>query len=124
MLVSDELNAHSDYKQAIVNATERDTVLTMHTVRNTVRTLANETTQAVAKMEADNPNVTIADLMPLVSGKIGRNAYATGDVSKGLLSAGHALGLTKAIKPMAEIYAQLEAEATAALVRLKSVQTE
>ncbi|WP_375266708.1 NAD(P)H-dependent flavin oxidoreductase [Planktotalea sp.] len=124
LLVSDELNAHSDYKQAIVNATERDTVLTMHTVRNTVRTLANETTQAVAKMEADNPNVTIADLMPLVSGKIGRNAYATGDVSKGLLSAGHALGLTKAIKPMAEIYAQLEAEATAALVRLKSVQTE
>jgi NAD(P)H-dependent flavin oxidoreductase YrpB (nitropropane dioxygenase family) len=124
LLVSDELNAHSDYKQAIVNATERDTVLTMHTVRNTVRTLANETTQAVAKMEADNPNVTIADLMPLVSGKIGRNAYATGDVSKGLLSAGHALGLTKAVKPMAEIYAQLEAEATAALVRLKSVQTE
>ncbi|WP_299965075.1 nitronate monooxygenase [uncultured Roseobacter sp.] len=123
LLVAEELNAHPDYKTAIANATERDTALTMQSVRNTVRTLANETTRAVAEMEAQTPDITIADLMPLVSGKIGRAAYQTGDVSRGLLSAGHALGLTRTIAPMAEIFARLEAEAATALARLNG-QTE
>ncbi|MEP1441836.1 MAG: nitronate monooxygenase [Hyphomicrobiales bacterium] len=122
LLVSDELTAHKGYKEAIVKASGRDTALVLHTLCNTVRSLANETTQAVAKMEADNPNVTIDELVPFVSGKIGRKAYETGDVSKGLLSAGHALGLTKAIAPMAEIFAQMETEAQVALGRLNVMQ--
>lgn len=92
-------------------------------MRNTVRTLANETTAAVTKMETDNPNVTIAELMPLVSGKIGRKAYETGDVSRGLLSAGHALGLTNAVAPMAEIFAELEREVMVSLGRLDGVRS-
>ncbi|SMX27623.1 Nitronate monooxygenase [Pelagimonas phthalicica] len=122
LLVAQELNAHPDYKRAIAEASERDTVLTMSSVRNTVRTLANETTEAVTRMETDNPNVTIADLMPLVSGQIGRKAYETGDVSRGLLSAGHALGLTSAVQPMAEIFDQLEQEACQALARIDALR--
>ncbi len=119
LLVSEELNAHRDYKQSLVNATERDTMLTMSSVRNTVRTLANETTREVARMERETPDVTIADLLPLVSGRIGRQAYQTGDVSRGLLSAGHALGLTDKIEPMADIIARIEAEAAASMARLE-----
>lgn len=121
LLVSEELNAHDDYKLALVNATERDTALTMGSVRNTIRTLANETTAEVARMEQENPNVTIQELLPLVSGKIGRKAYETGDVSRGMLSAGHALGLTDKIEPMADIIARLEAEAMQAMGRLDGV---
>jgi len=36
LLVATELNAHDGYKQALVDASERDTALTMHTVRNTI----------------------------------------------------------------------------------------
>ncbi len=122
LLVSEELNTHPDYKAAIAQATERDTALTMQSVRNTVRSLANETTKAVARMEAENPDITIADLMPLVSGKIGRKAYQTGDVSHGLLSAGHALGLTNAVAPMAEIINQIEEEAETAMARLDKIR--
>ncbi|WP_411891023.1 NAD(P)H-dependent flavin oxidoreductase [Yoonia sp. SDW83-1] len=122
LLVSEELNTHPDYKAAIAQATERDTALTMQSVRNTVRSLANETTKAVARMEAENPDITIADLMPLVSGKIGRKAYQTGDVSHGLLSAGHALGLTNAVAPMAEIINQIEKEAETAMARLDKIR--
>lgn len=123
LLVAEELNAHQDYKRAIAEASERDTALTMSSVRNTVRTLANETTAAVTKMETDNPNVTIAELMPLVSGKIGRKAYETGDVSHGLLSAGHALGLTNAVTPMADIFAELEREVMVSLGRLDGARS-
>lgn len=122
LLVSTEVNAHEDYKRALVSATERDTALTMSSVRNTIRTLANETTAEVARMEAENPQVTIQDLMPLVSGKIGRAAYETGDVSRGMLSAGHALGFADRIEPMAAIVARIEAEALEALGRLDHVQ--
>ncbi|MFY9211354.1 MAG: nitronate monooxygenase [Aestuariivita sp.] len=124
LLVSEELNAHQGYKQALVDATERDTALTMSSVRNTIRTLANETTQEVARMEQDNPNVTIQDLLPLVSGQIGRKAYQTGDVSRGMLSAGHALGLTDRVEPMADIIARIETEALQAIGRLEGVVTQ
>jgi nitronate monooxygenase len=121
LLVSSELTAHDGYKKALVDGTERDTALTMGSVRNTIRTLANETTAEVARMEADNPDVTIQDLLPLVSGQIGRAAYQTGDVSHGMLSAGHALGLTDRIEPMADIIARIEAEAAVALGRIGAV---
>ncbi|WP_370231931.1 NAD(P)H-dependent flavin oxidoreductase [Cognatishimia sp.] len=123
-LVAEELPAHEDYKAAISNATERDTVLTMHSVRNTVRTLANDTTAAVAQLEAENPNVTIQELLPLVSGKIGRDAYRTGNVSKGLLSAGHALGLTRAIEPMADIVREIEEQAQNAVAALNQTMSK
>lgn len=114
LLVAEELTAHAGYKKALVDATERDTALTMGSVRNTIRTLANETTAEVARMEAENPDVTIQELLPLVSGQIGRKAYQTGDVSRGMLSAGHALGLTDKVEPMADIIARIEAEAETA----------
>tara|TARA_R110002049_G_scaffold307712_2_gene509130 strand:+ start:105590 stop:106597 length:1008 start_codon:yes stop_codon:yes gene_type:complete len=121
LLVSTELNAHEGYKRALVGANERDTVLTMGSVRNTIRTLANETTAEVARMEAENPQITIQELLPLVSGQIGRAAYQSGDVSRGMLSAGHALGLTDRIEPMADIIARIEAEAVQAQQRLRGL---
>jgi len=120
LLVAQELTAHVGYKQALVDATERDTALTMGSVRNTIRTLANETTRQVAAMEADNPQVTIEELLPLVSGQIGRAAYQSGDVSRGMLSAGHALGLTDRIEPMADIIARIEVQAQDAFGALNS----
>ncbi len=122
-LVAEEIPAHPGYKTALAQASERDTALTMSSVRNTIRTLKNETTEAVAQMERDNPHVTIEELMPLVSGKIGRAAYETGDVSKGMLSAGQALGLTDELAPIAQIVAQLEEEMHRARDRLCPKET-
>jgi nitronate monooxygenase len=118
ILVAEELTAHPGYKQAMIDASELDTQLTMHSVRNTVRSLRNETTETVAKLERDNPDIGITELLEHVSGKIGRNAYATGDVSRGILSAGHALGFVDRIEPFADIVSRLENEALEALGRL------
>lgn len=117
-LTARETPAHPGYKQALVQASERDTALTMGSVRNTIRTLKNETADIVAAMERANPDIGIEELLPLVSGKIGREAYRTGDASRGMLSAGQALGLTNHIVPFTEIVARLEEEAQTALDRL------
>lgn len=118
-LVAEEVTAHPDYKRALTAASELDTALTMHTVRNTIRTLRNETTDRVAELESENPQIGIEGLMPYVSGKIGREAYRTGDVSRGMLSAGQSLGLTDRIEPFADIVNGMEREALAALSRLR-----
>ena len=118
-LVADEIPAHPDYKRALVGACERDTALTMSSVRNTIRTLGNETTELVARLEREDPDIGIEGLRPHVAGTIGRAAYRSGDVSRGLLSAGQALGLTDAPAPLADIVDAFEREALAALERLR-----
>ena len=119
LLGAHEISAHDGYKAALVAASERDTALTMATVRNTIRTLANETTRIVAELEAETPDIGIETLMPHVAGAIGRRAYESGDTSRGLLSAGQALGLLERCEPLADIVAQLETEALQALARLR-----
>ena len=120
-LVSEELQAHPGYKQALIDASELDTELTMQSVRNTVRSLRNETTMIVSRLERENPAIGIGGLMEHVSGKIGRKAYETGDVSRGILSAGHALGFVDKVEPFAAIVKRLEAEALGAFSRLGAV---
>ncbi|MEM9796059.1 MAG: nitronate monooxygenase [Pseudomonadota bacterium] len=124
LLVAEEVQAHPGYKQALVAAGERDTALTMQSVRNTIRTLANETTAQVAELERENPQIGIDALMPLVSGKIGRRAYATGDTSRGMLSAGQSLGLTDRIEPMAAIANRLAEQARKARATLLAAMPE
>lgn len=121
-LVADEIWAHEEFKQRLIQAQPTDTDLCMQTVKNTVRTLRNETTALVKAMEAENPHLTIAELMPLVSGQIGRNAYRTGDWSRGLLAAGHALAFVDRAEPLAAIVARLEAEMLRASQRLETLR--
>ena len=117
-VVAEEVWAHPDYKRRLVEAEPTDTELSMQSVRNTVRTLRNETTAAVRAIETQNPSVTIQDLMPMVAGKIGRNAYVTGDWSKGLLAAGHSLAFVDRIEPLADIVRRFEVDMSHALRRV------
>jgi nitronate monooxygenase len=116
--VAEEIWAHVDYKQRLVDAGPTDTELSMQSLRNTVRTLRNETTAAVKEIEAQNPDVTIQDLMPMVAGKIGRNAYVTGDWSKGLLAAGQSLAFVDRVEPLADIVLRFERDMWQAMGRL------
>jgi NADH:quinone reductase (non-electrogenic) len=120
-VVAEEIWAHEDYKRRLVEAQPTDTDLCMQSVRNTVRTLRNETSEAVKALEARNPNVTIQELLPMVAGKIGRDAYVTGDWSKGLLSAGHSLAFVDRVEPLADIVGRFETDMRQALARMAAV---
>lgn len=116
-LVAEEIPAHAAYKAALSVAGAEDTALGMHSVRNTVRALANDTMSDLAVLERSNPQGDIATLLPLVSGKIGRQAYETGDVSRGVLSAGQSLGMTGSTEPLAAIVTRMGQELEQALTR-------
>ncbi|MFZ4831778.1 NAD(P)H-dependent flavin oxidoreductase [Rouxiella sp. Mn2063] len=123
-LVAEEIWAHADYKRQLIASQPTDTQLCMQSIRNTVRVLRNQTSEAVVALEASMAEVRIEDLLPLVSGKIGRNAYATGDWSQGLLSAGQSLAFVDRIEPVASIVSRLEQELLQALERLHRIAGE
>lgn len=118
-LVAEEIWAHPDYKKALIHASESDTALIMRSIRNTVRALKNHTTDYVQAIEREQSDITIEMLLPHVAGKIGKTAYETGDVTKGVLSAGQSLGMTDKITSLANIIATLKDEYQAALSRLE-----
>lgn len=119
--VAGEIWAHEGYKQRLIEASERDTTMIMQSVRNTVRALRNETTEIVAKIEAEQDEVTIQDLIPYVSGKIGKQAYETGDCTRGLLSVGQSVVFADAIEPLADIVHRFEQEMRKASSRLNAI---
>lgn len=116
-LVASELRTHPDFKARVVAARETDTMLVLQSLRNTIRILRNDTAEAVAAVEARGDGRPDT-LLPLVSGKVGREAYLTGDTSRGALSMGQALAFTDREEPLAAIVARLIADAVAACDRL------
>jgi NADH:quinone reductase (non-electrogenic) len=122
-LVAEELNAHPDFKAKVVASRESDTMLVMQSIRNTVRILANDTAKEVAAIEARGEG-SLETLLPLMSGKIGKEVYRTGDTTRGALAMGHALAFTNEIKPFAAIIDQLMQEAEGALDRLERLRGE
>jgi len=116
-LVSEEIWAHDLYKQRLVQANETDTTLSLQSLRNTARSLRNETTAVVEQIEKETPG-DLGKLMPHISGKVGKVAYETGDWSKGLLAVGQSVAFAEKVEPLSDIVQSLMNEASAATARL------
>lgn len=120
-LVAEELWAHPDFKARVAAARETDTTLVLQSLRNTIRILRNDTAEEVAAIEARGEGRP-ETLLPLVAGRIGREAYVTGDTTRGALSMGQALAFTDRVEPLAAIVERLISDATAACDRLAAMR--
>lgn len=118
-LVADEIWANRSYKQTLVRATESSTTLVMQSLRNTTRALANETTSTIQLMEKEG--ASLGDLMPFISGRLGRETYVSGDGAKGVLSVGQAIGFADRIEPLSEIIRRIEVEMLNSIVRVHAL---
>jgi len=122
-LVAEEIWAHRNYKQRLVNADETQTTLLLQSLRNTLRALRNETAERVQEIErAHGGNLEL--LMPHISGKVGRKAYETGDTALGALAVGQAVTFADRIEPLSAIVDRMESEAALALERLSRLYGE
>ena len=121
-LAADEIPAQNLYKQALIGADETSTALVMQSIGNTVRALANDTTRELQQLEAAHPDGALDLLMPLIRGTVGRQAYQSGDVTRGLLSAGQSLGMVSRAEPLAGIVAELHRDLVAALDRAAALR--
>ncbi len=105
-VMSTECIAHEHYKQAILKAKERSTVLTGVSTGHPVRVLENALTREFAALERQQASVE--ELDQLGAGKL-RLAAREGDVQRGSVMAGQIAGMLQDIKPVNEIVAELVA---------------
>ncbi|MBV8684274.1 MAG: nitronate monooxygenase, partial [Caulobacteraceae bacterium] len=110
-MATKEAAIHQNVKEAIVKNTERDTILTNRTLKNTARVARNAVSEEVVRIQQD-PTKTIDDVRELVSGARGRaNVMIGGDIHGGIWSAGQSQALIHDIPTCAELVKRINSEA-------------
>lgn len=115
-IATQECPVHPNYKQWILDASERDTVLVMKSIRNAHRALKTATTEKLAEMEEQG--ATLEDIMPIISGEAMQKTGLEGDQSAGVAYAGEAVGLIHDIPTVKELVERIVSEARSITERL------
>lgn len=109
-MATKEAPVHDNIKQAMVKASERDTVLMFRTMHNTARVFKNKVSLEVVATEKSNPGRF--DLVKdLVSGQRGKRVFETGDPDYGIWTAGPVMGLIEDIPTCQELVERIVKEA-------------
>jgi nitronate monooxygenase len=110
-MATKECAIHDNVKKKIVENTERDTLLTNRTLRNTSRVARNAVSEEVVKIQQD-PTKTIDDVRHLVAGVRGRtNVMGAGDTDGGIWTVGQSQGLIHDIPSCKELVANIMRQA-------------
>ncbi|SFQ24958.1 nitronate monooxygenase family protein [Variovorax sp. 770b2] len=117
--VTQEAPIHPNIKEALVNATERDTKLMFRTMRNTARVFRNAISEEVVATENRPGGCEFEEVRPLVAGARGRAALESGEVQNGVVSAGQCIGLIDDIPTCAELIERMVRECREHLERAR-----
>lgn len=103
-VVSEECIAHPNYKNLVLKAKDRSTVVTGRSTGHPVRVLANKMTREYAEMESHN--ASIEELEKFGAGRLNLATHK-GDVENGSVMIGQISGMFHEIKPVATIIEEL-----------------
>ncbi len=104
LLASVECPIHENYKQAILNAKDSDTVVTGRSVGGPVRCLKNKMTRKYLSLEKEG--ATLEELEHVTLGGL-RRAVFDGDMETGSVMSGQVAGMLHEIKPVRQILEEL-----------------
>jgi enoyl-[acyl-carrier protein] reductase II len=116
---STECTAHPRYKEYIIKAKDRDTVVTGRSTGHPVRILRNRLSREFEKLE--QMGAPKEQLEKLGEGKL-KAAVVDGDVEYGSVMAGQIAGLIKDIKPAKKIIEDIIKEATEVIEKLNKMR--
>ena len=120
-MASQEAPIHPRWKDRLVEIAEGDTTIVMRSVGNAARVIRNAVTEQVHQIEMRGG--TLEELMECAQGCFGQHIYETGDVERGIVSAGEDVGLIDGIKSIKDIVEDIVAEAEEVLSRIKEIIT-
>ncbi len=118
-MASKECNMHPKVKEWLLQLGEADTILIQKSIRNASRVVRTEHTEKILEME--QKGATLEELLPLISGQRGVNAYETGDVSGASMTIGQVVGLIHDIPSIKEIIEGIISEAKLIVQRLHNL---
>ncbi len=120
-VASKECSIVEAYKEAIVKAKDRDTVVTGRATGHPVRILKNKLAREFIKLEANG--ATKEELEKFGEGRL-RMAAREGDLQNGSIMAGQIAGLIKDIKPVKDIIEDIIQEAMDIIKNMYSIVEE
>lgn len=109
ILATQEAPVHENLKQALINASEQDTMLIMRSIHATHRVWINAAAQKCAELEA--AGAELGEILKIVAGTNAKRMYDEGDLDAGILSCGQGVGLTHDIPTMKELFDRIISEA-------------
>lgn len=104
-----ECPAHPNFKQWLLQATERDTILLERSVNNMGRFMKTGYAQKVLEME--EAGATLEQLLPYIKGERGRLALHGGDVEDTVMACGQTAGLVRDVPSVQELMSTVIREA-------------
>ncbi len=100
-LVAEECPIHPRLKQALISASELDTMVVMRSIQNSHRAWVNETARKVAALESQHAGLEA--IVQAAGGDKAKKMYQEGDLNAGVISCGQGVGLVKKVRPMKDI---------------------
>lgn len=100
-MCTQEARIHENIKNWMHELQENDTVLIQKSIQNASRVVRNEHTEKILEME--NRGATLEELLPMISGTRGVNAYETGDTSEANITVGQGVGMIKDTPTVKEV---------------------
>jgi nitronate monooxygenase len=115
-----ESTMHENIKKRYLEVTERDTTLIMRSLKNPMRCMKNWATDTCIEMEARGAG--LAELLTVVSGKIGRQMYSIGDAEGVPVACGLCACLIHEIKPISEVVDEIISGAHTLLSSIRALE--
>jgi enoyl-[acyl-carrier protein] reductase II len=115
---AEECTAHVNYKNAIIKAGDRGTIVTGRITGHPVRIIKNKLAREFVKLESSNS--TVEEFEKLGVGKL-KNAVVDGDADYGSIMAGQISGMITEIRPAKRIIEDIIAGAKAAIHSINEI---
>jgi len=109
LLVTQECPIHQNLKQALVVATELDTLPILGSLHNTLRAWKNPAAIKVAELEAGKAELW--EILSIVAGTETKRMYREGEVDAAVLACSQSIGIVNQIEPVEKVIRGMVQEA-------------
>jgi len=115
-MVTKEAPIHDAIKERLVRTAENGTVLVMRSIKNPLRCVRNRLANEV--LEIEEKGATLEDILTKMAGRLGKQAYGTGECESSPIACGQIAGLINEVKSVRQVIEDMILEAEAVLGRL------
>ena len=110
LLTTKECPIHDNLKQALLDASELDTMLIMRSINATHRVLSTAAAKKCAEIKTKGAE--LPEILDIVSGEKAKQMYDQGDLDAGIISCGQGVGLIHDIPSVQELFDKIIKQAT------------
>ena len=116
LLATQEAPIHDNLKQALLNASELDTMLVMRSIGSTHRVWKNPAALRCAELESDQ--ASLPQILDVTTGEKSKRMYREGDLDLGIISCGQGIGMVQDIPTIEDLFDRIMQEAADSVWRL------